>query len=79
MTERFIVTAELIKKTTEDGLIEIADNIEIGKIYQVDINSIQMVEGINIVHNTRWEREMIFAVNDEAGWMPTELLKILKQ
>ena len=78
MTERFIVTAELIKKTTEDGLFEIADNIEIGKIYRVDINSIRMGGGINIVHNIEWVREMIFAVNDGAGWIPTELLKIME-
>ena len=80
MTERFIVTAELIKRTTEDGLVEIEDNVPLGKTYNVDINSIRMAEGVNIVKNIKWEREVINIV-DEMGdwWMPTELLKIRKQ
>ena len=79
MTERLIATAELAKRTTEDGLVEIEDHIPLGKTYKVDINSKRMAEGVNIVHNIKWEREVINVVDPTGDWwMPTELLRILE-
>jgi len=79
---RTIVTAELIKRKTEDGLVEMNDDIPIGKIYQVDLSTIRTGKGLNTVHNIKWEREVIDVKDDDAGdwrWMPTELLSIWKE
>lgn len=68
-----IVTATLIKKTTDDGLHEIHDNVPLGKKYKIDLSTIRMMDGYNHVKNISWKRrEMVYT--DCAGWYPTELL-----
>jgi len=77
MPNRKIVTAKLIKHKTDDGLVEMKDDIPLGKIYEVDLNSIQTGHGFNMVKRIKWEREVIYAKDgNEWLWFPTELLDI---
>ena len=73
-----IVKAVLIKKITDDGCVEVEDNIPLGKIYSVDLNTIKEAEGLNINKNKKWKRKIINIVEDGeyCGWFPTELLDI---
>jgi hypothetical protein len=67
-----IVMAKLIKRKTDDGFVEVNDDIPLGKEYIFDLNTKQIMKGIHIPTSTYWEREMIRdIVND--GYMPTEL------
>ena len=68
-----ITEAKLIKRKTDDGLMEIEDHIPLGKIYEVDLSSRQPVKGKNIEKSVFWEREMILS---DGEWFPTELLEI---
>lgn len=72
-----IVSADLVKLKTDDGLVEMKDHIQIGAQYNVDMNSKRMVKGFNIEKKILWEREVIDIVDSEGRWwMPTELLSI---
>lgn len=71
-----LVTAKLIKRKTDDEMMEIGDNVSLGKIYKVDLSTKQMVKGYNWEKGKIWEREMIRADGD---WFPTELLEIEEQ
>jgi len=68
-----IVKAVLVKTSTKDGLINFHGDIELGKEYYVDLNSIQEVGGIHMSTQTVWSREMVWDI--EGGWLPTEVLK----
>ena len=77
-----VVKAILDKKRTDDGMFNISDNVPIGKVYSVDLDSIRMMKGKNVIHNTTWTREMINVIEDDSlyqEWMPTELLLILSE
>jgi hypothetical protein len=80
MGQKKLATATLIKHATDDGLVEMNEDIQLGKTYQVDINTIRNGEGFNIVKNIGWKREVI-DVSDGQGWrwMPTEMLLIEKE
>ena len=70
--------AVLIKRTTDDGLVEIKDHIALGKVYQVEENTIRMAVGLNTEHNKPWLRLIVDVIDDEKNlmWFPTELLRI---
>ena len=69
--------AILIKKITDDGLVEIQDDVKIGRSYTVDDRTIRMALGFNTEQKKKWQRLIIDIIDDEgAGWFPTELLKI---
>lgn len=69
--------AILIKKITDDGLVEVQDDVEIGKSYTVDDKTIRTEAGFNHVLEKKWIRLVIEIIDDEGpGWFPTELLKI---
>ena len=71
-----IVKAKLIKRTTDDGLFEIEDDIPIGKQYLVDLDSMEKCFGRNTVKGVNWEKVIIYDVF--GGWMPTELLEFME-
>lgn len=73
-----IVEAKLIKTVTDDGFMELHDDIPIGKIYRVDLDQIEMVKGFNVPTRQFWEKEMIYAEDPKGhpGWMPLELFEI---
>jgi hypothetical protein len=66
--------AKVIKRKTNDGLIELEDHVLLGKIYEVDLSSRRILKGKNIEKSVFWSREMILA---EGSWFPIELLEIL--
>ena len=66
--------ATLIKKNSDDGLFEVNENVQIGAQYVIDLDTLRVEEGYNIVFNKRWKREIVNVV--DGGWFPTELLKI---
>lgn len=68
-----MIKATLIKKKTNDGLVEITEHIEIGKEYMIDPMSEQMLTGINLIKNKMWQRMMVQIVDGK--WLPTELLE----
>jgi len=69
--------AVLIKRTTDDGLVEIKDNVKIGKVYQVDDNTIRAAAGLNFEQNKIWIRLIVDVIdNENIMWFPTELLRI---
>ena len=68
-----VIKATLIKKKTNDGLVEMVKHIEIGKEYMIDPLSEQMLTGINLIKKKMWQRMMVQVVN--GTWLPTELLE----
>jgi uncharacterized protein YajQ (UPF0234 family) len=69
-----IVDAKLIKRKTDDEMMEFEDDIPLGKIYKVDLETKQKIQGLNIITNNIWEREMIMDIT--GSFLPTELLEI---
>jgi len=71
-----IVKAKLIKRKTDDGLIELEDHVPLGKVYEVDLSTRAIRRGKNIEKSVFWEREIILT---EGQWFPTELLEICEE
>lgn len=73
------VTATLIKHSTEDGLITMWEHVPIGKQYQVDLDSIKILNlqitdpGVPDKHKYH-RKEVIFT--DDQQWLVTEVLHI---
>jgi len=69
--------AVLIKRTTEDGLVEIQDDVELGREYIIDDSTIRMAAGYNHVLKKTWARLIVDVKEDQnVRWFPTELLRI---
>lgn len=73
------VTATLVKHSTEDGLVTMWEHVPLGKQYQVDLDTIQVMELIitdpKVPDNHPTHRkEVIFADNHQ--WLATECLHI---
>lgn len=69
--------ATLIKRTTDDGLVEIQDDVELGRLYTVDDRTIRLATGYNVVKKQEWTRLIVDVKEDEdVRWFPVELLKI---
>lgn len=73
-----VVEATLVKRITDDGLVEIRDEIPLGQVYQVDLETVCMMRGLHIQSRALWEREMIWDAV-AGGYLPTELLEIESQ
>jgi len=71
-----IVTAKLIKRKTNDGLMEVQDSVPTGRIYKVNLKTKKMQKGMNLDTGKIWDREMVIV---EGQWFPTELLEIEDQ
>lgn len=70
-----VVTAKLIKKETANGLMSFKDDVPLGKIYKVDLDTRMVKTCYNLDKGNFWELEMIEDV-ENGGWLPTELLEI---
>jgi hypothetical protein len=68
------VTATLIKKKSEDGLIEVNEDVPLGKKYKVDPKSIKTVNLRNVELGRNHEKDMIRC--HDGSLFPIELLKI---
>lgn len=69
-----IAHATLIKRKTDDGFVEIQDDVPLGRVYRVDLNTRCVVRGMHLPTKSTWQREVINVVG--GGWFPTELLRI---
>jgi len=67
-----MVEATLIKKRTDDGLMEVFENVEVGKKYLIDPSSEMMMRGFNIDKKVSWSRKMVKL--EDGTWYPSELL-----
>lgn len=67
-----MIEATLVKRKTDDGLIEIRDHINLGAKYLIDPSSEQEIVGFNTEKEVRWSRKMVKV--DNGSWFPSELL-----
>jgi hypothetical protein len=72
-----LVTATLVKKTTDDGYFSVKDTVELGNGYRVNLFSRRMLNFENMPSGDRGTKEFILDV-DTGEWLPTELLNIPK-
>lgn len=71
--------ATLIKRVTSDGLCEVQDHIQVGRVYRVDLASIREVQIFNTDRGREHTKTVITAIDERArviGWFPVELLRI---
>lgn len=69
-----VARARLVKRSTEDGLVEIRDHVPLGKIYRVVIETRRTVTLYNSVRRVRHKKEIIDEVSGR--WLPVECLRI---
>lgn len=81
-----IAMAKLIKLKTEDGFFQMKDHIEVGKLYVVDLDSIHVARGMNLLLMCQWDKEIISTLDGRLltsdfgavnGWLPTEIIEII--
>lgn len=74
-------TAKLIKHATHDGLMEINDDVPLGKIYRVDLDS-RRIAGFKNTKVNKLHSKTIISTIDGAGkvtgYLPLEILQILE-
>lgn len=72
--QRF-VEAILIKRRTSDGLVEFWEDVELGRKYKVNLNSIvKDCEIMNTQKNVLHRKDVIFT--EEGEWLPLECLSL---
>jgi hypothetical protein len=69
----------LKKRITDDGLVEVHEDVCLGKYYIVDMGTKQMATGYNFRRGKEWRREIINTVGDSEGWLPTEILEFINE
>lgn len=70
-----IASARLVKRCTADGLVSARDEVPLGKMYLVQLETEEEVELLNTTHGVLHKKRIIF----EAGtgqWLPVEMLEI---
>ena len=72
-----IVKAKLVKLITDDGLVSVEDDVEIGKEYLVDLDSMHVCEGYNHELDEIWSRLIIY--DAFGGWLPRELIEFVEE
>lgn len=72
-----VVDATLVKRATEDNLVQVQDDVPIGKKYEVDLDTVIDVEQRNIERNVNHTKQMVLVMDGDRGWQPfyTELLR----
>ena len=69
-----IVKATLIRHATLDGMVEIWEDVPLGKTYEVILESRRTVTLYNIKHQVNHQKEIIDAISGR--WLPLECLKL---
>ena len=72
--------AKLAKHVTSDGLCSVRDEVPIGTVYTVDVDSICELEWGNEGSSVVTARQSIHAsasATGRDGWLPLELLEML--
>jgi len=71
--------AVLVRRRTDDGLVVMNDNIQLGTVYRVDIESMRLAAFFNNFHRKNHEKLIVDSLkpNGEVdGWLPVDLLRI---
>ncbi len=71
----YIVKAKLVKRKSDNGFFEVFENVPLGKIYLIDLDTISEREGFHIPTKTFWKCTI---VDTDSGWFPIELLDYSK-
>lgn len=69
----------LVKRRTEDGLVELQDDVILGKSYLIREETIRIAHGYNLIKDKKWSRMIVDVIDVDGkttGWFPTELLQI---
>jgi hypothetical protein len=69
-----VLKAKLVKLQTDDGLVRLNPDVELGKTYLVYPESIKQIGWHNTEVNQTVRRESIWV--EPSGWMPLELLEV---
>lgn len=72
-----IAQMELIKRCTDDGLVEVNDDVPLGKRYLVDLDEIITTAFLHVPSNTPHVKQVIKVVGDD-GYLPVELFKFIE-
>lgn len=78
LTHRKIVNAKLVGWRTANGFWCIdVDRATIGKVYEVDLNTVKTNQWFNLPTETHFDCETVDALQDDGEWhpFPTELLE----
>ncbi len=67
--------AFLKKLSTDDGLFDMKDNLQLGAEYNVDIDSIRSGEFYNIPTRKKFECIVVYDIDAE-NYLPVEILEI---
>jgi hypothetical protein len=70
-----IVSATLRARATEDGLMEFQDDVPLGKVYQVDADTIEEVRMYNAEKGVE-HTKVIIRESPSGNWLPLELLSL---
>jgi hypothetical protein len=70
-----LIQAELVKRATADGLVEFEDDIPLGRVYLVEVDSHQVLMLLNDETGDCHMKEVIYT--DEGVWLPVECLKLV--
>jgi hypothetical protein len=66
---------ELVKKATDDGLVEFEDDVPLGRKYLVDMESTRVILLLDDTTGGCHMKEIIYTV--DGMWLPTECLKFV--
>lgn len=68
--------AKLVRRSSSNGLVEIDDNVPLGKEYDIDPMQRRLFQAVHISTGTPHVIEMVRTVGslDDGGWMPVDLL-----
>lgn len=70
-----IVSATLRARATADGLVEFHDDVPLGKVYQVDIDTIEETRMFNVVKGIE-HTKVIVREHPSGRWLPLELMDL---
>lgn len=72
------VTATLVARSTADGTEFIYEDVPLGKVYLIDLDSLRVGKWYCTARKDVVERETVALLSPDGeieGWLPTELLK----
>lgn len=70
-----LIQVQLVKKATDDGLVEFEDDIPLGRVYLVELDSRRTVMLLNDDTGGAHLKDIIYTV--DGAWLPVECLKFV--
>jgi len=76
-----VVEATLVKRYVDQRcpscglmLMEMKDEIQLGKVYRVKLETREVKKMFNVEHGVPWQAEMVEDADHPGEWLPTSLL-----